>query len=185
MPRPTKLRNNYSSRSRPQFVRGAIDDLVHKGAVSELEIPPIVVNPLTVSVKGEKQCLVLDLRHINPHVFKQPCKIEGPETLAKYLPRSTHLFGFDLKAGYHHVDIIPRHRSYLGFAYTDHRGKERFYAFNVLPFGFGPAGFIFTKLLRVLVKIWRAKSIRAVIFFDDGVVASYSYQEGVSQAVTV
>ena len=83
------------------------------------------------------------------------------------------------------MDIIPRHRSYLGFAYTDHSGKERFFVFNAMPFGLRPAGFVFTKLLRVLVKIWRSKGIRAVVFFDDGIVATYSLHEGVSQAAVV
>ena len=185
IPKARYLRNNYSSRSRPDFVRRSIDELVQTKAVSELCTKPTVVNPLTVAAKGDKLRLVLDLRHINRHVFRQPCKIEGPETLAKYLPGANCLFGFDLKSGYHHVDIVPRHRPYLGFAYTDYAGRERFFMFNVMPFGLAPAGFVFTKLLRVLIKIWHSKSIRIVAFFDDGISAACSFQEGMLHSAII
>ena len=188
LPKCTKsvyLRNNYLSLSRPEFVRRTIDELIQKGAVAELAKRPIVVNPLTVSSKAGKLRMVLDLRHINPHIFRQPCKIEGPETIAKYLPRATHMFGFDLKSGYHHVDIVPRHRPYLGFAYPDHRGKQRFFMFLVMPFGLAPAGFVFTKLLRVLVKIWQSRSIKIVVFFDDGMASAFSLQEGLQHSTIV
>ena len=185
VPKARYLRNNYSSRSRPVFVRRAIDELVQTRAVSELPHRPTVVNPLTVAAKGDKLRLVLDLSHINRHVFRQPCKIEGPETLAKYLPGANWLFGFDLKSGYHHVDIVPRHRPYLGFAYNDHQGRVRYFMFNVMPFGLAPAGFVFTKLLRVLIKLWRSNSIRIVTFFDDGISADCGYEEAVANSNTV
>ena len=179
IPKGVHLPNNYSSKTRPLFVRKSIDELLQKGAVVELDDKPTVINPLTVSCKGSKLRLVLDLRHINPHIFRQPCKIEGAETLSKFLPRSSHMFGFDLKAGYHHVDIVARHQPYLGFAFTDHRGVERFFMFTVMPFGLAPAGFVFTKLLRVLIKIWRANAIKIVTFFYDGIASVYSLQEGI------
>ena len=174
------LRNNYSSLS-----RRSIDELLQKGAVTELTYRPIVVNPLTVSSKAGKLRLVLDLRHVNPHIFRQPCKIEGPETIAKYLPGATHMFGFDLKAGYHHVDIVPRHRPYLGFSFTDYKGKQHYFMFLVMPFGLAPAGIVFTKLLRVLIKIWRTNAIKIVVFFDDGMASAFSYQEAVQHSAIV
>ena len=144
----------------------------------EVPKPPAVVNPLTVSMKHGKQRLVLDLRYINKYLNKQACKIEGAETLMRYLPGATHLYGFDLKAGYHHVDMHPSQHCLLGFAYPDHTGKHRFFTFKVLPFGLSSAGFIFTKVLRVLIRHWRAQMIRVVTFFDDGLGTAQSIQEG-------
>ena len=40
--------------------------------------------------------------------------------------------------------------------------------FNVLPFGLSTAPYIFTKLLRPLVKLWRSKSFHPVVYLDDG-----------------
>ena len=177
IPSRKKLRNNFSSRNDPAFVRLAIDKLVHTRAVSEVTDIPTVVNPLTVSYKNGKARLVLDLRHVNKAVLLQRCKIEGAETFLKYLTHAKFLFGFDLKAGYHHLDINPIQRQYLGFSYTDHTGQTRYFVFNVLPFGLNIAGFIFTKVLRVLVHLWRSHMINIVTFFDDGMAAGTSYEE--------
>ena len=59
------------------------------------------------------------------------------------------LFSFDLKSGYHHVDIATIHQKYLGFSW-----QRAYYVFTVLPFGLSTACYMFTKLLRPLVSYW-------------------------------
>ena len=77
------------------------------------------------------------------------------------------MFLFDLKSGYHHIDILEPHRQYFGFSWELH-GVKQFYFFKVFPFGLSTACYAFTKLLRPLVKYWRA---RALLHLDDGIVA--------------
>ena len=43
-----------------------------------------------------------------------------------------YVITFDLKSGYHHVDVNKEHWRYLGFYW-----KKHFYVFKVLPFGLG------------------------------------------------
>ena len=64
------------------------------------------------------------------------------------------MFTFDLKSGYHHVDIHEDFQTYLGFSWGE-GASRRFYVFRVLPFGLASACYVFTKLLRPLVKRWR------------------------------
>ena len=40
--------------------------------------------------------------------------------------------------------------------------------FNVLPFGLSTAPYIFTKLFRPLVKLWRSRGFHPVVYLDDG-----------------
>ena len=47
-------------------------------------------------------------------------------------------------------------------------GGPSFFMFTVLPFVLSSAPYIFTKLLRPLVKHWRSQGIRAVVCLDDG-----------------
>ena len=68
------------------------------------------------------------------------------------------MFAFDLKSGYHHIDVAPHHRKYLGFEWG---GK--FYTFAVLPFGLSSAPYVFTKVMRVLVQLWRSKGLKSVV----------------------
>ena len=45
----------------------------------------------------------------------------------------------------------------------------QFYQFTVLPFGLATAYYIFTKVLRPVVKFWRGKGVKIVVYLDDGV----------------
>lgn len=110
------LRNNKYAFSHADFVSQAIDDLLFSGVVVEQSEPPFVVNPLTVSVnRNGKKRLVLDLRHVNLHVYKQKVKFEDLNCLKNFLKKGGFLINFDLKSGYHHLDIFEPHQKYLGF----------------------------------------------------------------------
>ncbi|XP_074612831.1 uncharacterized protein LOC141869859 [Acropora palmata] len=78
------------------------------------------------------------------------------------------MFTFDLKSGYHHVEIFPEHRKYLSFAWTFSAGHTRFFQFSVLPFGLSSAPYLFIKLLKPLVKKWRSEAKSIVVYLHDG-----------------
>ena len=75
------------------------------------------------------------------------------------------MFSFDLKSGYHHVEISEGHQTYLAFAWQcPSTGQMKFYKFTVLHFGLCTAPYIFTKLLKPLEKRWRYLGIRIAYF---------------------
>lgn len=43
--------------------------------------------------------------------------------------------------------------------------------FTVLPFGLYTACYLFTKLTRPLIRYWRGRGLKAIIYIDDGIVA--------------
>ncbi len=45
---------------------------------------------------------------------------------------------------------------------------DHYYVFTVPPFGLSTACYIFTKLLRPLVRYWRARGLRILVYLDDG-----------------
>lgn len=102
-----------------------------------------VVNPLTVSVNttGKKR-LVLDLCHVNQFVEKQQVKFEGLSEALLYAKQGKFMIKFDLKSGYHHVDIHTDFHKYLGFSWK-YGNETRYFKFNVLPFGLSSAGHVF------------------------------------------
>ena len=63
--------------------------------------------------------------------------------------RLAWLFSFDIKSGYHHVDIFPPDQEFLGFSWSKD-GVIRFYKYTVLPFGISTGPYIFTKVLRMM-----------------------------------
>ena len=98
---------------------------------------PFVVNPLSVSVQpcGKKR-FIFDLRHVNESLIKQSVKYEGWKIAMSYFVKDAYMFSFDLKSGYHHIDIAEEHQTFLGFSWREPDSiKEIFYVFTVLPFG--------------------------------------------------
>ena len=105
---------------------------------------PHVVNPLTVANnKGTKLLLVLDARHINPHILKIKHKYEDATTARQMFEKGECIFSFDLKGAYHHISIFHEDTTYLGFKW-----KNEYYVYTVLPYGLYTIGYIFSKLVR-------------------------------------
>jgi len=89
--------------------------------------------------------LVLNLRYLNQFLT---FKCENLHVAALMFEKDEYLFKFNLKLGYHHVDIHPECYKFLGFQW-----KGVFYVFKVLPFGLSSACYLFTKLLRPLIRL--------------------------------
>ena len=62
--------NNFSALENCDFFTEAISELLETGRIKEVTSKPYIVNPLSVSGPTEKKRLILDLRHVNKHVYK-------------------------------------------------------------------------------------------------------------------
>ena len=73
-----------------------------------------------------------------------------------YFAKDSYMFSFDLKSGYHHIEISQDHQTFWGFCWrAPDSNNEVFYVFTVLPFGLSTAPYILTRLLKPLEKHWR------------------------------
>ena len=54
-------------------------------------------------------------------------------------------------------------RTYLGFQW-----KNKYYVISVLPFGLDTSGFIFSKVMREIVKHWRNQGLKMIMYLIDG-----------------
>ena len=98
--------------------------------------------------------------------------------------RYEYMFKFDLRSGYHHVDIYQEHQKYLGFRW-DENAKVQYFVFTVLPFGLSTACYCFTKLIRPLVRFWRSRGLKAILYLDDGVLAVKGKEETLKESKQV
>ena len=172
------MRNNRSALEESLFVATAIEELILANCIAECVECPLVCSPLQVvsNAKGKRR-LVIDLRYINQYLHQCKFKYEGLNVLPPLFQQGDFMITFDLKSGYHHVDIHKDFSPYLGFSWRDSRGRRKFYVFRVLPFGLSTACYVFTKLLRPLVKRWRSRGIKAIVYIDDGICAAPSAQK--------
>ena len=61
-------------------------------------------------------------------------------------------------------------KKYLGFRWGN-ENEVQHYVFTVLPFGLATACYLFTKLTRPLIKHWRGRGLKAMIYVDNGIMA--------------
>jgi hypothetical protein len=94
------------------------------------------------------------------------------------------LFSFDINSGYHHIEIFPADQNFLGFSWTREE-VVKYFRFTVLPFGLATGPYIFTKVMRPLVKHWRAAAHKIIVYLDDGMGASHSFSSCLNQATRV
>lgn len=167
-PPSTFAKNNNSAIQHCDFVTSSIKELEEKELIARCHIRPTVINPLTVSVqKNGKKRLILDLRAVNKHIWKQKVKFEDIKTALLYVKQHSWMFKFDIHSAYHHIEIFTEHTTYLGFSW-EIDNEVHWFRFLVLPFGLSSAPYVFTKLSRPLVKKWRGEGIRIVLYLDDG-----------------
>ena len=156
-PLAVKLRKNKSARIHADFVDQVVLELLNSDPVCMVNERRFVVNLLSVSVQpcGKKR-LILNLCHVNKSLIKQSIKYEDWKIAMSYFEKDTYMFSFNLKGGYHHIDIAQEHQTFLGFSWLAPDSiKEIFYVFTVLLFGLSSAPYVFTKVLRPLEKYWR------------------------------
>ena len=81
------------------------------------------------------------------NLYKDKIKLDDWKCFENYLPANKgYLFKFDLKNGYHHIDIFNSYPTYLDFSWNIN-GSTKHFVFNVLPFCLSSALFVFRKVV--------------------------------------
>ena len=89
VPPKVYLYNNTSALTHADIVWEAVQDLLISGSIIEVPSPPHVVLTLHQSlfrILSGKKRLILDLRHVNKHIWKEKFKFEDIRNASIYLP---------------------------------------------------------------------------------------------------
>lgn len=170
-PLPFSIENRSSALHRRSFVQGAISELLTRGCIREAPVYPHFCKPLHVAVQSSgKLRLILDLSHLNKFIIKRSVKYEDLRTVLQMFHPGMSVFSFDLKSAHDHINICAEHRKFCrlsGLLPPD--GIVKFYEFKVLPFGLTSVPYVFTKVVRQLVKYWRGRGDLILMYLDDGI----------------
>ena len=165
-PQRVVFKNNRSALVHAKFVPEAISELLKSNRIWKTQREHlIVISPLSVSVQqNSKKRLILDIRYVNQHISERKVKFDDWQAAINYFGCGTYFTKFDLTSGYHHINITFEQQPYLGFSWTCSTRETGYYTLTVLPFGLSSAPYIFTKLLRPIIRHWRRQGISATIF---------------------
>ena len=84
--------------------------------------------------KSSKPRLVLDCRHINPHLHRFRFKYGDGKVASEMFDVSDFIFSYDLKSAYHHIEIFEKQQQYLSFLKATYDiSYSLFYLVVILP----------------------------------------------------
>ena len=108
---------------------------------------------------------VLNVRALNEYVTKVNFKMETSSTVQVALADAKWAVTLDLKDAFFHIPMHPKARPFLRFM-----SQNKVWQFKVLPFGLTVAPFLFTWVMRPVVKELRRQGIRVHIYLDNMII---------------
>ena len=160
-----ELKNHKLLPPHVKFVDNEIKDLLSSNAIRLCdpgEIPYCVSPIQCVPKKNGKLRLVVDLRNVNDFIQRCSFQNEGISTVSELIEGSDTLFSVDLKNGYHHVPIHIQDQRFLGIKW-----RNRYYVWQVLPFGLRCSSYFFCKTIRPAIQFLREQGLRICSYVDD------------------
>ena len=124
--------------------------------------------------------LISDLHCLNESVHCPTFKMEGLKQAQQTLTQGAWMFKMDVKHAYLHVPVAPAHQRYLTFTFRGQRFK-----WAALPFGLSTAPRVFTKVMRVVVRLARAQGITVIAYLDDLIIIAQTKEQCWLHAMTV
>ena len=117
---PPPTYSGSSAHHNADFVSSAIVELLQNRCVRKISYRSHICSPLSVVSNGAgKLKLVVNLRYLNQFLLKEKFKYEDLRVAMFMFQPDDYMFTFDLKSGYHHIDIHKEHWKYLDFAWGE------------------------------------------------------------------
>lgn len=151
----------------------AIDNLLSIGAISNCH--PIegqfLSSVFLVPKPNGKFRFVLNLKNLNKFIKTDHFKMEDLRTVLKLITKDCFMSKIDLKDAYYFVKIHENSKKYLRFQFD-----QKLYEFNVLPFGLCTAPYIFTKIMKPIVRLLRSAGLISTNYLDDYCLIGNTYE---------
>jgi hypothetical protein len=128
-----------------------------------------VINPLGVA-NLPKGRLVLDGGYVNAFTKHVPFKYETLREILTFFGERGFFSTWDFKAGYYHVLIHPRFKTYFGF-----RIGKAYFHYNAMCFGWSETCFAYTLVTQEAARELRLRGIPVSSYLDDGLTGQQLY----------
>jgi hypothetical protein len=172
VPHPVEFPNHRSFFENAEFGVQAVGEMLVNSTVKlygEGERRPKFVNPLGVA-NLPKGRLVLDGGYVNAFTKHIPFRYETLREILTFLGEHGFFATWDFKAGYYHVLIHPRFRTYFGF-----KIGHAYFHYNAMCFGWSEACYAYTLVTQEAARELRMRGIPLSSYLDDGLTGDKRY----------
>ena len=169
-----------------QLVLDLLQEYLAIGAVVELVCPQSLSVPQFLDQWGvrhlvpwfviskaegtsQKHRLITDCRKVNRFLQAPHFKMDHWGQIFPFVRRGMWACKVDLKHAYFHLPLAKNLQEYLVL-----QVKDRFFQFQAAPFGLSHLPFLWTQVMKSLVKAWRQKGINSFVYLDDVLVLAKS-----------
>eukprot|EP00794_Sanderia_malayensis_P010499 gene10499-11598_t len=122
--------------------------------------------------------MILNLSDLNEYVGYQHFKMESLHDVQNIIKPNVWMASVDLKDAFYSIPVNKNHQKYFKFFW-----KDKFYEFQGMPNGYGPAMRLFTKVLKPPFACLRAKGHMSVVYVDDTYLQGNTQQECLDNAI--
>ncbi|KAJ8917626.1 hypothetical protein NQ315_000109 [Exocentrus adspersus] len=145
-------------------MQAEINHLLQLDAVRVCKAHPdqFLSNIFLASKPNGKKRFILNLKSLNIHIYAPHFKMEDARTASKLIQHGNYAATIDLKDAYYLVPIHKDDRKYLRFYFNC-----TYYEFTCVAFGLASAPFMFTKLMKPIVRCLRDRDVLCVNYLDD------------------
>ena len=119
---------------------------------------------------------IINLKPLNAHLAVEHFKMERVTMVRDLLEERMCMVKLDLKDAYFSIPVSEEDRKYLQFHWN---GVN--YQYKCLCFGLATAPFVFTKVFKPLVNLFRSKGIRIIYYLDDSLLMCRSRENLLEQ----
>ena len=144
-------------------------NIVAKANVTENNT--FVSGVFTRSKKDGSKRMILNLKRLNKFVDYKYFKMESLQNVLELIRPGIYMASIDLKDAFYSVPIHKNHQAYLAFF------VEEYFKFVCMPYGYGPAMRIFTKISKIPFSILREKGFLSVVYVDDSYLQGDDYED--------
>lgn len=142
----------------------AVQKLLDKGAIEECswEQGQFLSSYFLIPKKDGSDRFILNLKLLNEFITPSHFKMEYLRTARGLIFQDYYLANLDMKDAYYLLLVHPSSRTFLRF-----RFREKIYRFRYLVFGLCTCPYVFTKVLKPVMKCLRARGFKSVVYLDD------------------
>lgn len=141
-----------------------INKLLSKAAIERCtDEPDQFILPFFLILKPDKSNrFISNLKNLNKFVKTVHFKMEDIRSARNLISRYMYMCSIDVKDAYYLIPIHNNHKKCLRFKFLDET-----FQFTCLPFGLSTSPYVFTKVMKPVIKKLQELGILLVIYIDD------------------